>query len=38
MKRRSLPHKIDRKIFKRTASRTRAINVKPLSMRGGIRL
>lgn len=28
----------DRKIFKRTASRVKAINVSPKSMRGGIRL
>lgn len=28
----------DRSIFKRTASTTRAINVSPKSMRGGIRL
>lgn len=28
----------DRRIFRRTASTTRAINVSPRSMRGGIRL
>lgn len=38
MKRKVLAKKIDRKIFKKTASRTRSINVKPMSMRGGIRL
>lgn len=38
MKRRSVSRGRDRKIFKKTASRTRAINVKPMSMRGGIRL
>ena len=28
----------DRKIFKKTADRTRLINLKPVVMRGGIRL
>lgn len=30
--------KIDKKIFKRTAIKTRKVNVKPTSMRGGIRM
>lgn len=30
--------KVDRKIFKNTASSTKKINVSPKSMRGGIRL
>ena len=29
---------IDRKIFKRTASKTKKINIDPKSMRGGTRL
>lgn len=29
---------LDKKIFKHTATRTRKINVNPVSMRGGIRL
>lgn len=36
MKRRTLPRRLDRKIFKKTASRTRKINV--VTYRGGIRL
>lgn len=28
----------DRKIFKKTANKTREINLKPVTMRGGIRL
>lgn len=30
--------KIDKKIFKRTAIKTRKVNVKPTSMRGGTRM
>lgn len=29
---------LDRKVFRRTASRTKNINVRPKQMRGGIRL
>lgn len=28
----------DRRVFRKTASYTKAINVKPISMRGGIRM
>ena len=38
MRRYRVPRRPDRKIFKRTASKTKAINVSPRSMRGGIRL
>lgn len=31
-------NKVDKKIFARTAAKTKKINVKPTSMRGGIRL
>lgn len=37
MRRRVKP-KTDRRIFRKTAKRTRAINVKPKLMRGGIRM
>lgn len=38
MKRRSTSPRKDRRIFKKTASRTKSINVKPMAMRGGVRL
>lgn len=38
MRRYRTSRRSDRKIFKRTASTTKAINVSPRSMRGGIRL
>lgn len=28
----------DRKVFSKTANKTKSVNVKPVSMRGGIRL
>lgn len=33
-----LMKKVDRKIFRNTAERTRAINLSPVTSRGGIRL
>lgn len=33
-----LSKKASKKLFKRTAVRTKAINVQPVTMRGGIRL
>ena len=33
-----LKKKVDRKIFRNTAERTRAINLAPVNSRGGIRL
>ena len=33
-----LKKKVDRKIFRNTAERTRAINLAPVNARGGIRL
>ena len=36
--RRETNKKVDKKIFRRTAVRTREINVKPTSMRGGTRM
>lgn len=36
--RKSTNKKVDKKIFRRTAVRTREINVKPTSMRGGTRM
>lgn len=30
--------KVDKKVFKRTAVKTRKVNVKPTSMRGGTRM
>lgn len=36
--RRSMPSKADRRIFKRTAVKSKAINLYPVMMRGGIRL
>ena len=38
MKRRPVRKSVDRKIFKRTATRTKKANLAPLSMRGGTRL
>lgn len=38
MKRRTMPRRLDRRVFKKTADKTRAINLKPVVMRGGIRL
>ncbi len=37
-KRTKLQHKVDAKVFNRTAKKTKEINVKPTQMRGGIRL
>lgn len=37
-KRRKMPKRKDKKIFKRTAVATRKINLSPSAMRGGIRL
>lgn len=37
-RRRPMRVKKDKAVFARTASKTKAINVKPLPMRGGIRL
>lgn len=31
-------HRRDEAVFKRTASKSKAINIKPISYRGGIRL
>ena len=38
MKRFKTKKKVDKKIFRRTAVKTKAINVNPCMMRGGIRL
>lgn len=38
MKRKKLKKKIDKKIFRNTAERTKAINLSPSVSRGGIRL
>lgn len=38
MKGRRMPRKKDKKVFARTAQRTRAINLYGSTMRGGIRL
>lgn len=38
MKRSSVPRRRDRKIFRRSASHSKSINVHPTLMRGGIRL
>lgn len=37
-KNKKLPKKVDRKIFRNTAEKTRAINLAPVTSRGGIRL
>jgi len=37
-KRTKLTRKVDNKIFTKTAKKTKAINVEPTTMRGGIRL
>lgn len=37
-KNRKLPKKVDKKIFRHTAEKTRAINLSPVTSRGGIRL
>ena len=37
-KNKKLPKSKDKKIFRHTAERTKAINLAPVSMRGGIRL
>lgn len=37
MKRKKTIHRIDRRVFRLTADRTRAINVKPPIVRGGFR-
>lgn len=36
--RKATNEKVDKKVFKRTAIRTRKVNVKPTSMRGGTRM
>lgn len=38
MKRMKVPRRLDRKIFRRSASRTKALNTGKVHMRGGIRL
>lgn len=38
MSRRRMPKRRDRKVFKQTANKTQVINLKPVVMRGGIRL
>lgn len=38
MSRKKVPRRKDKKIFKRTATATRKINLSPAGMRGGIRL
>lgn len=38
MARKKVPRQKDKKVFKRTATATRKINLSPTSMRGGIRL
>lgn len=38
MKRRIMRKGVDRKVFKRTANRSRKINLQPTIMRGGYRL
>lgn len=36
--RKRMPPRKDRKIFKKTADKSRLINLRPVTMRGGIRL
>lgn len=36
--RKRMPKRRDRKVFKTTANKTKTINIKPVVMRGGIRL
>ena len=38
MKRKKTRRKLDKKIFRRTAAKTKTININPTGMRGGIRL
>lgn len=38
MKRTAMSHGTDRRVFASTADRSKLINVKPIIMRGGIRL
>lgn len=38
MKRKKISRKGSRRLFKATADKTKSINVKPMLMRGGIRL
>lgn len=38
MSRRKVRKKVDRKIFRRTAAKSKKINIDPSPMRGGIRL
>lgn len=38
MKRKPTPHSADQRIFASTANHIRSINVRPMAMRGGIRL
>lgn len=38
MKRKEMPARTDERIFKSTADRSKLVNVKPIVMRGGIRL
>lgn len=38
MARRKMPKRKDKKVFRRTATATRKINLSPSGMRGGIRL
>lgn len=38
MRRKKTKKRLDRKIFRRTAAKTKTININPTGMRGGIRL
>lgn len=38
MSRKKMPRRKDQKVFRRTAAKSKEINVNPKSMRGGIRL
>lgn len=38
MKKTRISKRLDRKILKHSTSKTKAINLRPLSMRGGVRL
>lgn len=38
MKRKPTKRKVDKKVFRNTANRTKTINITPCVMRGGIRL
>lgn len=38
MYRKAMRRKVDKRVFQRTAARSKAININPISYRGGIRL